>query len=445
MSERVQKLFRMYEKSKQRAIKYATSLEAPQSHVGNQVVFRVPKKNLWDSPSSRIQFTVVPEGGDGGAYMASGVYAFIDSYQIHIGGTQIYSCLNASNYLTMKANQRKGNYNNFQRNMFLYGRQMEFEMVDVDGTQKANWTPFDEMAPKADNVTSFDLCLYVKDLWNGFDKEAYPVQMMNDYITITINFKPSASFAKVLLPENGSVTGYSISNPRLVCNFLQLPSEDMLALAERPIVVPYTDVMTTQKPLSASTSTQVNMNLANKHVLNVNLAFPRPTDSELTGDDNSYLSASDGWQFQARINGNQLFTVPVAASKLLYTYAKDASKDSSFYCYAPGCYIDESDGAGGGEFMDTNNYTWGDANTSSSTQFKGMSSWVSFSMQPFADEPLSWDNSTQCDSKPISLQLGHNAGVNSTTPNVLVYVEVMKVLVINPDGGIEVVESPQNI
>ena len=441
MSSKMERLFKLREMASQRAVTYNTDVIPPSSQTDDRILFRLPKKQILDGKSARVMLSITSTGADSFSTNMSGVFACIKNYTVSVGGTQIKSVgSNASNYLVMKQNQNRKMFNNPSKYLWFEGRQLDAsaEASTVNGEELTRyvWEPQTNIKCTQTQAGTYDLMFWLKDLCEIFNGEI-PVGLMEDYVYIDIGLKSSSEFAKVFV--DNSCSGYAVSQARLVCNFVSYPPEVMNARREVPWVHGYSDTAVTQKAIGAGTSTTIQMSLADKALQSVNLAIPRSSNTALVGDDSSHISQRDGdadFKVNCRVNGDLFCNEDIKASSHLYTVCKDASQDKELYTYAPSCFVVEGN-LSSGVYL-SNNSTFGSDAVTTVDALAGNLSWVNLSYQPDASQGLSFSNATKCDSKPIELQLTHNANLEDTT--ALLFCDSVKMMEVSPHGTVNILE-----
>ena len=439
-TSKMERLFKFKESLAERATTYNTDVIPPSSQTSDRIVWKVPKKNILNGRSARVQLSIVTSGSNSYSTNPSGVYACIRSFCVSIGGQQICALsANASNVLTFKSNASSKPFDHPSRLLYQLGRQIDAVAEDSAGIDRVAWSPNTNVKYTTSASTTYDVMFYLSDLCELFDHEL-PVYSMNDDVYVELGLKDSSEFAKVCV-DDGSVSGWSVSSAKMICDFVLYPDEVMNAKRNMPVIAHYTDIHMTQKTVGSGNSTQIDMTLADKALKRVTLALPMASNPIL-GDDSSYIKANDPspFKYNLRTNGNQYVNEDFDLSySPAFEFTKDASYDNEYWTLGKGCFGDESDSADSLGIYLSGNSTFGGDSTTTQEAFSGSQTWLSLSFQPDATQPASFANATKMDSKPICFQMSHNS--NLSTPNALMWCDVQKLCLINPNGGVELLEA----
>ena len=435
------RLFKMDEVKPSKAVTYQTEVVPPSSQTADRIVFRIPKKSILDAASCKLLLSLTSTGADSYSTNMSGILACLRSYTVSVGGVQIKGVNTAaSNYLVMKQNQDSKMIYSPQKYGFFEGRQIgvdtEADTVDGEELNRGKWDVNTNIKYTESLATTHDCIIWLKDLCDIFENEV-PTGVMNEYVEIDLGLKSSSEFAKVFV--DNSCSGYAISQARLICNFVQYSPEEMNLRRAEPWVHRYVDTAVTQKAIGSGTSTSIQMGLADKALMSVNLAIPRSSNTAIVGDDSSRISQQDNeapFTVNCRINGENYCNEDITASKHLYSVCKDASRDKTLWCYQPSCFVSEGNDSAGVYL--SGNSTFGSDSITTRAGLEGNLSWISLSYQPDASQTLSFSNATKVDSAPITLTLQHNASLEDTT--ALMFCDTVKVMEVSPEGNVNILE-----
>jgi len=436
---------------------YTTESIPPTVNSGGRLLYKIPRTNFLDGERARIVMTVVADTNDFWSTNPSGVFALFESATLLMGGTQIQTVpLRASNYYKMK--KTMGDLPSHpSKQLYVYGMQNQFADATPANTafdlsyNQVVFEPETTVTWTTSASSSYDVVVYLKDLFDFFESSEIPLYALDSDLYVDITLKDSSLFAQVAIQDvsnNTLPTGYSISTAPLVCDFIRYPDAVMNAKREMPYVKHVTDVMATTKAPESTGSTNVQMNLANKQLKRVNVAVPMA--DEATGVDNSWLKryTSADTKINIRVNGqnywNQDVNINTGMGGILYANSKD-SYNGKFTC-APGTFIDQASpevsgsvikGDSSGMLLSTDEDTpWGD---STYDAFGGANSYMSFNYQK---DPAMGDhmaNATRCENKPIEFTMEHPTSISGDA--VAMYAEVQKLVEINPNGNVNILEG----